>query len=37
MRDGNFESKSEKESDDKIPLLEDYSDIEYATGDNLEY
>ena len=35
LKDGNFESESEKESDDETPPLEDYSDVEYVKGDNL--
>ena len=35
LKDGDFESESVKESDDETPLLEDYSDVEYAKGDNL--
>ena len=35
LKDGDFESESEKESDDEIPPLEDYSYVEYAKGDNL--
>ena len=35
LKDGDFESESEKESDDEIPPLEDCSDFEYAKGDNL--
>ena len=35
LKDGDFESESEKESDDETPPLEDCSDVEYAKGDNL--
>ena len=35
LKDGDFESESENESDDEIPPLEDCSDVEYAKGDNL--
>ena len=35
LKDGDFESESEKESDDETPPLEDYSDVEYAKGDNI--
>ena len=35
LKDGDFESESEKESDDEIPPLEDCSNVEYAKGDNL--
>ena len=35
LKDGDFESESEKESDDETLPLEDCSDVEYARGDNL--
>ena len=35
LKDGGFESESEKESDDETLPLEDCSDVEYAKGDNL--
>ena len=35
LKDGDFESESEKESDDETQPLEDCSDVEYTKGDNL--
>ena len=35
IKDGNIESESERENDNNMPLLEDYSNIVYTKGENL--